>query len=72
MRQSLNLSTCETPDDAVAVLRAASDKFAEDSVNMDATAFLDGRTWAAIAQEMDRAADRITRRCAKLGYPFLK
>jgi len=68
--RNLDLAQCHTPDDLVVTLRAAAEQFAQDAADMDATQFLNGKHWALIAAELDRAADRIVTRCSKRGYQF--
>lgn len=70
--RNLNLNDANTPDTLVVTLRQASEQFAEDAANMDAADFLSGKVWQIVAQELERAADRIVRRAAKSGYPWDK
>lgn len=68
--QHAPLTDAQTPEQLVNALRDAAERFAQDSADMDATAFLEGGIWSRIAQELDRASDRIVKQCAKVGYPY--
>ena len=68
MPNAYDLNQCVTPDTVVKLLRDAAEQYAHDAGDMDSTAFLDGRCWGKIAQELDRTADRIVKQCAKVGY----
>lgn len=61
----LDLDLCQTPEDALALLRRAADKFRTDASDLRAC-WQDrdaGKCWERLATDLDRVADKLRTYC---------